>query len=970
MYKLSVIFLLLFCSGLAYAQPSLLVPAKTTSPLLTTKKPTFKWSQVTGAVVYQLYYTSSTADTTLANSQSAPSGSKKFVTTGSVSTDTTYTIADTILAENTQYYWKARAKVGSTWSAWSYPFSYFKVGAPNYIMSNANAVIKFNHDTLGAITGVRYLQGSGNQILDTVYNNANSLGIGGNGAQPDTIVSWYTSANTDTNIFTYQNGAKYGNSGSKVMTVSRGANGVTANISMTLETSKSANVATAWTPGGDASGNTDNVLLVNASGVTKTSLTYPGTAALFGPDSITLSAMYDTRYSEYFGFKSSSAIAVADTQATGSLRQVLSFSNTTGSNKTFTYSFAVRQSMVAYFDTWANNRPIIVTKPAAGDSLVSSSNYVVWESFGVNPNSISFSSDGGTTFGNTAAISGDTTSIDSVQYTIPNGAAQSNCVVKVTSSKGDIGESGVFKVAAHVLAVASPKAGGVVSAGKSYVVWNNPTNTGVVTVDYSLDSGITWIGATTISPADSAVTDSVLFDFNTGKTASVNSIVRIRTNAPDTAESGLFTLGKAGALFSVPTAFGSPNGQVIVSIRAKDYVAGDSIKSFDLKMNFDSTYVQFDSVNYAPLLQNPHWITAMDSSNTKTTNSNYVRLAAFMAQTGYGIKDSAIASLYFTVKNEQSIIGGVSPLTIKNSVLAASGNGAASLDVSSSTDGVLKIYSSISGILRYMHEDTVAASYNISGDSLIVYDDITDPTSNAIFDVASGLFTLANREPNDSIVFYPSASVYTSTGLSSIDVVDARLAFLDFLNPLSTRAKIAADVNGDSVVNSTDAEMIMNISVDSTYLKGLGLSNWIFVDSANLVAVEHASDSLSAWWTADKSSISYTLTNQKTNQDFFGVLRGDVDFSYGASQDVVTMKNTLKNPAKNPGQKTTTSSPVLFSTTATMGIRPGDTLCIPLNIDPGEAGIGGFNATMQVDPKIFTYTGKFEMGQSMPQKSN
>jgi hypothetical protein len=970
MRKLSIIFLLLFLTGLTYAQPSLLVPAKTTSVLLTTTRPTFKWSQVAGATVYQLYYTSSTADTTFANSQSSPSGSKKFVTVGTRSTDTTYTIADTILAKNTQYYWKARAKVNGTWSAWSYPFSYFKIGAPNYSMSNANEVISFNHDTLSAITGVRYFQGSGNQILDTVYNSANSLGLGGNGVQPDTVVSWYTSANTDTNIFTYQNGVKYGTSGSKVMTVSRGASGITANISVTLENSKSINIATAWTPGGDASGNTDNVLLVNSSGATKTSLTYPGSAASFGPDSITLSAMYDTRYGEYFGFKSSSPIAVSDTQVTGSLRQILSFSNTTGSNATFIYSFAVRQTRAAYFDTWANNRPIFVTKPAAGDSLVSPSTYVVWESFGVNPNSVSFSSDSGATFGNAAAISNDTTSVDSVQYTMPNGPTRNNCIVKVTSSQGDAGKSGVFKVAARELAVTSPKAGDIVSAGKNYIVWTNPTGSGVSAVEYSIDSGATWIGTIAISPADSAAADSVLYDFSSAKTASANSMVRIRTNAADTAVSGIFTLGKGGATFSIPMAFGSPNGQVVVSIRVKDYVVGDSIKSFDLKMNFDSTYVQFDSLTYAPLLQSPHWITAMDSSNTKTTDSNYVRLAAFMAQTGYGIKDSAIASLYFTVRNKQSIIGAVSSLSIKNSVLAASGNGAASLDVSGSTNGVLKIYSSISGVLRYLHEDTVTASYSISGDSLIVYKDITDSTNNAFFDVAGGQFNLTNRPPHDSVNFYPSASVYTDAGLSSIDVIDARLAFLDFLTPLSTRAKIAADVNEDSVVNSTDAEMIMNISVDSTYLKGIGLSNWVFADSANLASVEHASDSLSAWWTADKHSISYTLVNQQTNQDFFGVLRGDVDFSYGASQDVNTNMNTIKNPTKNPGTRTITSSPILFSTSASMGIRPGDTVWIPLNINPGEAGIGGFNASVKVDPKIFTYTGKFTMGQSMPQKSN
>jgi hypothetical protein len=1055
-----------------YAQPALQVPAKTTSVLLTTKQPTFKWSQVSGATQYELYITSSTTDTTKANQALIPAAanvnkSKRYVSVGSASTDTTFALTDTVLVRNTEYYWKVRAKVSGTWSAWAYPYSYFKIGAPSYMMSNANALIKFNHDTLGAITNVTFLQGSNKLVLDTAYNRTNQLGIGGNGAQKDTIVSWYTSANTDTNIFTYQNAAKYGPTGSKVMTVYAGTNGVTADIALTLETGKTVNIATAWKPGGAlTTGGVDNVLLVNNLGVaTKTSLTYPATAAPFGASSIILSAMYDNRYSEYFGFKSSSPIAVVDTQKSTMLKQVLTFSNSTGSNATYSFSFAMRQTRADYFDTWANDRPMIISKPAAGDSLISTSKYVDWESFGARPASISFSSDGGTTFGSDTTLTIDTTRIDSAHYTMPNGPKRSNCVVKVTSSKGDAAQSGVFildapyaaitspttgdsltigqhevtwandigatftdvwcsldsgktwsgdsvlnpastgtsgnmeyyfngaknvanyaalklcgpvdtvissffKVEKRYATITTPKTGANLSIGKSYVVWTNLTGSGVATVDCSLDSGKTWAGAVPISPASTAIKDSILYDFYGGKSSSNYNTVRIRTTAgADTAQSGFFTLGKGGAAFSIPTACGNPAAEVVVSIRAKDYVSGDSINSFDLNMTFDSTYAHFDSLNYAPLLQGSNWIVVMDSSNTKTTTSNYVRLAAVRNAGGQGIKDSAFVKLFFNIKDKQSSIGQIDNLVIKNSTLAASGNGASPLDVSGSTNGLLKVYSSISGNLRYLHEDTVTTSHNISGDSLMVYRDVTDTTNNAWFDVANGQFDMTNRPPNDNVIFNPSARVYTPAGWSAIDVVDVRLALMDFIDPLSTRAKIAADVNGDSVVNSTDAMMIMNISVDSTYLKGLGLSNWVFVDSTILDSVEHSSDSLSAWWTAEQHSISYTLTNQQTNQDFYGVLRGDVDFSYGASQDVNTMK-TLKNPGKNPGKETTSSSSILFSTNADMNVRPGDTVWIPLNIDPADTVIGGFNASVQVDPKTFSYSGQFKKGQSMPQNGN
>ncbi|HVN49516.1 MAG TPA: cohesin domain-containing protein, partial [Bacteroidota bacterium] len=158
-----------------------------------------------------------------------------------------------------------------------------------------------------------------------------------------------------------------------------------------------------------------------------------------------------------------------------------------------------------------------------------------------------------------------------------------------------------------------------------------------------------------------------------------------------------------------------------------------------------------------------------------------------------------------------------------------------------------------------------------------------------------------------------------------------------------------------------------------TYLKGLGISPWVFVDSANVATVEHSSDSVAAWSKAEKSTISYTLVGKRKNQDFYGALRGDVDFSYGASQDVNTMPkiaNASTANQKNALQKGTAANPVVFSTSSTLGARPGDTVLIPLNIKPGDAGIDGFNASLQVDPKILTYTGQYQAGQAMPQKAN
>ena len=378
------------------------------------------------------------------------------------------------------------------------------------------------------------------------------------------------------------------------MTVSRGSSGITAGITLTLETGKAVNIATGWKPGGDVTGSgIDNVLLVKNSAA-KTALTYPGTAASFGTDSISLSAMYDNRYNEYFGFKSSSLIAVVDSQKIGLLKQILSFSNSTGSNKSYSFSFAVRKSRLDYFDTWANNRPMLVSKPAAGDSLTSTSKYILWESFGASPSSISFSSDGGTTFGNSASISTDTTSIDSALYIMPSAAPQNNCVVKIATSNGDVAQSGVFRLAAPYAAITSPKTGDSLTIGQHEVVWVNQTGDRFTNASFSLDSGRTWSGAISVSPADTAVSDSISFSFSGAKDVSNYAAVKLY-GATDTIVSTFFKIEKRYATVTSPKS--GDNLSIGKSYVVWNNLTGSSVVTVDCSLDSGKTWVGATTLN-------------------------------------------------------------------------------------------------------------------------------------------------------------------------------------------------------------------------------------------------------------------------------------------------------------------------------------------------------------------------------------
>ena len=235
--------LVLFSCASLYAQV-IQLPVKSATALVPATKPTLKWSQAASAPLgYEVYATSLLTDTSSATIPliATLNKNKRYVTVGSAVTDTSV-ILDTVLVRGTVYYWKVRAKLpGSTWGAWS-KFGIFKIGAPAASIVNAgNAVIKLNHDTLSAVSGIQFLKGSSKQLLDTVYNEANKFGLGATGllstlGTRDTLVTWDEQAAYS--VYTYVNTGKYGKTGSKILTISHADSGVTIDDSLTLESGK------------------------------------------------------------------------------------------------------------------------------------------------------------------------------------------------------------------------------------------------------------------------------------------------------------------------------------------------------------------------------------------------------------------------------------------------------------------------------------------------------------------------------------------------------------------------------------------------------------------------------------------------------------------------------------------------------------------------------------------------------------
>ncbi|MCX6208767.1 MAG: T9SS type A sorting domain-containing protein [Bacteroidetes bacterium] len=122
--------------------------------------------------------------------------------------------------------------------------------------------------------------------------------------------------------------------------------------------------------------------------------------------------------------------------------------------------------------------------------------------------------------------------------------------------------------------------------------------------------------------------------------------------------------------------------------------------------------------------------------------------------------------------------------------------------------------------------------------------------------------------------------VSKSNGITSVDVLLTQRHILNTTKLNNAYKLIAADVNGDKVVNATDVLRIKRLilGTDTTFTKTVGTIKtdrlWEFVDSAYVFP-----DTTNPF--PFKDSISFTnLTSNQTNQTFIGVKLGDVNYDW------------------------------------------------------------------------------------------
>ena len=196
---------------------------------------------------------------------------------------------------------------------------------------------------------------------------------------------------------------------------------------------------------------------------------------------------------------------------------------------------------------------------------------------------------------------------------------------------------------------------------------------------------------------------------------------------------------------------------------------------------------------------------------------------------------------------------------------------------------------SLGGCDSIYNTANITINYRISGN-------IIHPTKGAISKVA---FTAKNGNVADSAIvnggyidscIAPQSNitirvsknnnVTKANGINTTDVLLVQRHILNTTKIINPYKLIAADVNGDGKINSTDILRIKRLVLgsDTTFTKGSGASKidrlWEFVDSAYKFP-----DTTNPF--PFKDSISFTnLTSNKINQTFIGVKLGDVDYNW------------------------------------------------------------------------------------------
>jgi len=334
-------------------------------------------------------------------------------------------------------------------------------------------------------------------------------------------------------------------------------------------------------------------------------------------------------------------------------------------------------------------------------------------------------------------------------------------------------------------------------------------------------------------------------------------------------DGGTSTLAKAFAVsngtivqFGVPDDLRGAAGDTI-EVPLNIDPANRRVASFDAKLGFNSEVLTYLDFNPGPILAGGDWQIDVNASE------NAINLGAFSANAAISQAGTAVV-LLFRVSDEAGR-GTTVPLVLSR--LSATNTSANALPTEGA-DGLFTVAAeaTISGRLFYFIEHKPLA-----GDTVQL--EILDPATFFQVSDENGNFEFTGVPLNSDAILTP----FRVTGnfpAGTITAGDALKAFKGRTGgpePLTGFESLTADVNGDCQLTSGDALAILKRATGNWQsFTRFGVNDWRFIDAGFEVTAEN-------WCAAPESRFYHRLRADQREQNFVGVLLGDVNGSFGAS---------------------------------------------------------------------------------------
>lgn len=425
--------------------------------------------------------------------------------------------------------------------------------------------------------------------------------------------------------------------------------------------------------------------------------------------------------------------------------------------------------------------------------------------------------------------------------------------MRMQSSVSFIGDANLFikyRFEQSAITVTSPNGGEKWAIGAVHnITWTNTDFTAPVKIEYSTNSGVSWVSP----PIVASASNTGSYAWTIPNAPSAHCRVRVADAAdgtPADASDADFEIGNFVEIWPPADTSGPANAVVLIPIYVRD-VTNKGIISADLTVNTQPSVL-------TPLGATTQGTIAQAWGNP-TVNINggeiKISMASSMPLVGVGKQ-----ILLFIRYQAGATLKATTPITLTK-VNFNEGD-----PIAGPQNGKFTIvsYSSLSGNVKYFSNNHSVALAVMSLTGKMAKSTLTD---------TSGKYLLTDL-PEGDYILKPTKINVVGKSISSYDA-SLILRYSVGTISLTPYQKIAADVSGNDQVTSYDASLILQYCVGIRNQFPVN-KDWTFVP-ANF-AISDAN------WTAAPESLTYQpLSADRYNQDFMGLVYGDVSGNWPAT---------------------------------------------------------------------------------------